>query len=1228
MSGAYSNETTDASNSTLTDVQLVTGVGDAVYFGDTDKYDTVNVDISTDGVAGRVVWEYYNGISWVPLVHFSEYYNTIFNDSPWQYFTFPPPTNWATTAVNGEGTSYYYIRARAITAYSTTPVASQAVNYMFYHIPAAPEKFTSGVMNVVWVESQAIDYGYANIRYSGVNVGGNNPPDTPTNLGPSSFVNGEYSADNTPTLTFTLSDPDASDTVQYRIQIDDTSDFASPIVDYTSVLAAQGGATFTVGQAAGSGTYTTGSAGQTLSDTSFYWRVKAIDNSAAESAYATANSGSIAFIVDTTAPTVPGTPTTSSEETDTTPTFTWTASTDSGSGLASTPYTVQWCDNSSFTGCESNTDTSTATSYTFTTDLSTQTLYFRVKAEDAVGNESAYSSAGSISITNLSDDTTDPRSLKLISPPHKSYIAIERPWFVFRPARDNGGTGIDSYTLNVDNGDSGDFEISGIPPNGTKDKKTQKYIAKFSGFNTDDPSDDRISVQTLSGNAWGKTHNDGKLKEGKRVWSVKAIDKAGNTISRSFTVFADFTGPNSEVQKINDTSVSSSGNYEVTDSTPTFYGRVTDPLRGDKDVNRVASGPDEVELRFERKNSFGSYQTYSINTINFTDMFFSSDGSKVTDNSLNASDKYANFSYTFPSELSVGDYRLLVTGTDRVGNEGPSKTYSFSIVEPPPPPPPPLEPSPTPAPIVEVPPPEESIVDEIVDVITDVVSDTISVVEDAAVTVVETIIEVLNNTTPEVIIDIITELLEPIQPIIDQIINNIVVTTEVWLSTEPTVISNVRVVEIGEDYAIIAWNTNHHATSKVNYGETLSYGDDSSSGEKVLSHRIRIDGLEPGTTYYFEVMSQNKNYVYDAWHQFSTTTDGVLVREMLPSELELSAARKLVRTIRLSVAENPFVKNTAELAKIAARYRGTTLITLGASMIAIASSALIPVSGVYLPALSKIPVWNLPAVLVGMIKKKRHPWGIVYDSITKEPLDPVVVTLEGGKGERIQTVSDIYGRYEFIVEEGSYAIEADKSNYDFPSRVLTGKLMDEVYENLYLGGPFSVSREEKIVYNIPMDNITKDWNQEEKRRRNIEATSKTAYKASTFVFYTSFIISFIIFLVSQTLQNLIVISIFVLMMVYRRARSKAKPWGVVLDNRGTPVKGALVKLINVDIPRLSIPPVVTKEGGRYNFLVDKATYKLVVSIKQPDSTYKDIYESKNITISKKYGQVNENVALP
>lgn len=135
----------------------------------------------------------------------------------------------------------------------------------------------------------------------------NQNPDTPTNLGPAGYIDAAgWMNDNTPTVNFDITDPDPSEQVKYRIQIDDTAGFGSPVLDYQpSSYGAEGTYNYTVGQA---GSYAVGSESMTLSDSTagggYYWRVKAIDDDLAESAWEEAGTDStIDFRVDATAPT-------------------------------------------------------------------------------------------------------------------------------------------------------------------------------------------------------------------------------------------------------------------------------------------------------------------------------------------------------------------------------------------------------------------------------------------------------------------------------------------------------------------------------------------------------------------------------------------------------------------------------------------------------------------------------------------------------------------------------------------------------------------------------------------------------------------------------------------------------------------------------------------------------------------------------------------------------------
>ncbi len=68
-------------------------------------------------------------------------------------------------------------------------------------------------------------------------------------------------------------------------------------------------------------------------------------------------------------------------------------------------------------------------------------------------------------------------------------------------------------------------------------------------------------------------------------------------------------------------------------------------------------------------------------------------------------------------------------------------------------------------------------------------------------------------------------------------------------------ITGVSVDDVGETGATITWSTNMPASSSVSYGNTTSLGFTTSEATLVEEHAITLEGLEPGTRYYFEVQS-------------------------------------------------------------------------------------------------------------------------------------------------------------------------------------------------------------------------------------------------------------------------------------------------------------------------------------------------------------------------------------
>ncbi|MDF1839522.1 MAG: hypothetical protein P1V35_16760, partial [Planctomycetota bacterium] len=81
--------------------------------------------------------------------------------------------------------------------------------------------------------------------------------------------------------------------------------------------------------------------------------------------------------------------------------------------------------------------------------------------------------------------------------------------------------------------------------------------------------------------------------------------------------------------------------------------------------------------------------------------------------------------------------------------------------------------------------------------------------------------------------------------------------TAVFVSaSSPPVISNVQVVPSHGD-AVVTWETDQPATSRVNYGTTAGYGSLVSDGSLVTQHQQVLTGLSEQTVYHFQVVSEN-----------------------------------------------------------------------------------------------------------------------------------------------------------------------------------------------------------------------------------------------------------------------------------------------------------------------------------------------------------------------------------
>ena len=251
--------------------------------------------------------------------------------------------------------------------------------------------------------------------------------------------------------------------------------------------------------------------------------------------------------------------------------------------------------------------------------------------------------------------------------------------------------------------------------------------------------------------------------------------------------------------------------------------------------------------------------------------------------------------------------------------------------------------------------------------------------------------------------------------------------------------------------------------------------------------------------------------------------------------------------------------------------------------------------------------------------------------MTKEPLDPVLLTLTSvdSSNEGKEAVSDIYGRFEFLADEGRYVMTAGKTNYLFPSKRLLGRRSDGVYDDLYFGEEISVSNNQRIMHNIPMDPIAVDWNQEEKRRMRLYSINKFISSLSVFTnsfFYLALGWSIVATILSPNLTNFIIdIILIVFVVILLLGRSK-KSIGLVVDRQGNPLEGMIVRLIDEKMPLFRYPPVVTSKYGKYSFLVKKGTYRIVVE-HQEGGGVEEVYRSQPFEVKTQTGQIAKKIIL-
>ncbi|MCI5108705.1 MAG: carboxypeptidase-like regulatory domain-containing protein [Candidatus Pacebacteria bacterium] len=300
---------------------------------------------------------------------------------------------------------------------------------------------------------------------------------------------------------------------------------------------------------------------------------------------------------------------------------------------------------------------------------------------------------------------------------------------------------------------------------------------------------------------------------------------------------------------------------------------------------------------------------------------------------------------------------------------------------------------------------------------------------------------------------------------------------------------------------------------------------------------------------------------------------------------------------------------------VSSRVVSTTGVVGGAL---VSSTALLanPVSAGELVTLP-IRIWTVLLSFLGL-RKKYRPWGTVYDSVTKQPLDPAYVVLKDLNGKEVSTaITDIDGRYGFLVNPGSYILEANKTNYTYPSRQLAGKGQDELYSNLYFGSEVNLDEEDAVIAkNIPMDPIKFDWNEFAKKDKKLmRFYSRFDVWFSKFIeiaFIVGFLMSLVALFASPAPYNLIVFGVYIFLLVLRILGLKPKRSGHIVErDTRNPLSFSIIKVYAEGVTE-PIVKRISDAYGRYFCLVPKGDYYVTIEKKNPDGSYMHVFTSEKI----------------
>ncbi len=274
-------------------------------------------------------------------------------------------------------------------------------------------------------------------------------------------------------------------------------------------------------------------------------------------------------------------------------------------------------------------------------------------------------------------------------------------------------------------------------------------------------------------------------------------------------------------------------------------------------------------------------------------------------------------------------------------------------------------------------------------------------------------------------------------------------------------------------------------------------------------------------------------------------------------------------------------------------------LTVAAPVVVISSA---PLWG-YLPYLPTL-LYHAITYLVGLVGRRKKGqqrfFGVAYDAITKDPLALAIVRLykkENASERLVSTfVTDKQGKYDFLLEPGSYRIDVKKPQYSFPSSIVSETSEDGAYDHVYQGGiEITDQTTELVVPDLPLDPVNAElkWETANIFKKLWLSLQKAGnFLALPLLFAGSLVSVVVVAAVPENPINWILSVAYVLMFLLQlKLRQKPqKAWGIVYDI----ATNAPLPLVNLQLIDPAFGKVVASRlsdyQGRFRFTPEPGKY--------------------------------------